>query len=308
MIGSLFAILLLAQEPPLPALDVFKEDLWRVFQVWFQTGDLMEGNGSGIEGGALKNYTYTEKTTLINLDSGGKTRDTETSVYHVILGPEPWQYYRKLISKNGVPLSAAELEKQDREQKRREQKRQIEMEKAAREAEKKKAAEQSKPPAPAGKEDEMFCTPASCPFNDFVTRVYDIQVVRREVIDGYATVLISFKKKAGLKPKSVDEKFMQHLTLRAWITEQEHEPLRLEVQLLDPVSFGYGVFGKIQPGSGGVQERRKINDEVWAPVRVEMSMAGRLLVVKRNQRQFTEFSDFKKYRVETRMNVVPDDQ
>jgi hypothetical protein len=308
MIGSLLAMLLVAQESPLPTLDVFKEDLWRVFQVWFQTGDLMEGNGSGIEGGALRNYTYTETTTLINRDSGGKTRDTETSVHHVILGPEPWQNYRKLISKNGVPLSAAELEKQDREQKKREQKLKIEMEKAAREAEKKKAAQQSKPPAPAGKEDEMFCSPTACPFNDFVTRVYDIQVVRREVIDGYATVLITFKKKAGLKPKSVDEKFLQHLKLHAWITEQEHQPLRLEVQLLNPVSFGYGVFGKIQPGSGGVQERRKINDEVWAPVRVEMSMAGRLLVVKRNQRQITEFSDFKKYSVETRMNVVPDDR
>jgi len=307
MIGSLLAILLLTQESPLPTLDVFKEDLWRVFQVWFQTGDLMEGNGSGIEGGALRNYTYTETSTLINRDSGGKTRDTETSVYHVIQGPEPWQSYRKLISKNGVPLNAAELEKQDREQKKREQKRKIEMEKAAREAEKKKAAQQSNPPA-AGKEDEMFCSPASCPFNDFVTRVYDIQVVRREVIDGYATVLITFKKKAGLKPKGVDEKFLQHLKLHAWITEKEHQPLRLEVQLLDPVSFGYGVFGKIQPGSGGVQERRKINDELWAPVRVEMSMAGRLLVVKRNQRQITEFSDFKKYSVETRMKVVPDDR
>ena len=306
MIGSLFAILLLAQESPLPTLDVFKEDLWRVFQTWAQTGDLMEGNGSTM--GALKDYTYTEKTTLINRDSEGKTRDTETSVYHVIQGPEPWQYYRKLISQNGVLLNAAELEKQDREQKKREQKRQIEMEKAAREAEKKKAARQSKAPAPAGKEDEMFCSPAACPFIDFVTRVYDIQVVRREVIDGYATVLFTFKKKAGLKPKSVDEKFMQHLALHAWITEQEHEPLRLEVQLLDAVSFGYGVLGKIRPGSGGGQERRKINDEVWAPVRVEMSMAGRLLVVKRNQRQITEFSDFKKYRVETRMNVVPDDR
>jgi len=300
MIGSFFAILLLAQESPLPTLDVFKEDLWRVFQTWAQTGNLMDGNGSTMEGGALKDYTYTEKTTLINFDSGGKTRDTEASVYHVIQGPEPWQYYRKLISKNGVLLSAAELEKQDREQKKREQKRQIEMEKAAREAEKKKAARQSKAPAPAGKEDETF--------TNFVTRVFDIQVVRREVIDGYATVLITFKKKAGLKPKSVDEKFMQHLALNAWITEQEHEPLKLEVQLLDAVSFGYGVLGKIRPGSGGGQERRKINDEVWAPVRVEMSMAGRLLVVKRNQRQITEFSDFKKYRVETRMNVVPDDR
>ena len=296
MIGNLFAIFILAQGSPLPAVDVFKEDLWRVFQVWAQTGNLMEGNGSTIEGGALKDYTYTEKTTLMNLDSEGKTRDTETGVYHVIHGQEPWQYYRKLISKNGVLLSAAELEKQDREQKKREQKLQIEM---------KKAAQQSKTTAPAGKKDEMFCSQASCPFNDFVTRVYDIQVVRREVIDGYATVLITFKKKAGLKPKSVDEKFMQHLALHAWITEQDHQPMRLEVQLLDAVSFGYGVLGKIRPGSGGVHERRKINDEVWAPVRVEMSMAGRLLVVKRNQRQISEFSDFKKYTVETHMNVVP---
>lgn len=206
-------------------------------------------------------------------------------------------------------LSAAELEKQDREQKKREQKLRIEMEKAAREVERKKAAQQSKNPAPAGKKDEMFCSPVACPFIDFVTRVYDIQVVRREVIDGYASVLITFKKKAGLKPKSVDEKFMQHLTLHAWITELDHEPMRLEVQLLDPVSSATECSGRFSPaGSGGVQERRKMSDEVWAPVRAEVSMAGRLLVVKRNQRQIAEFSDFKKYTVETRMNVVPPGQ
>src|SRR6185369_16867546 len=144
---------------------------------------------------------------------------------------------RKLISKNGVPLTAAELEKQDREQKEREQKLRKEMEKASQEAEKKKAAEKAKGSAPAGKQDEAFV--------DFVTRVYDIQIVRREVIDGYPTVLITFKKKPGLKPNSNDEKFMQHLALRACMTEQDHEPMRLEVQLLDPASFGYGVLGKI---------------------------------------------------------------
>jgi hypothetical protein len=299
MIGRLFVILLLVQEP-LPELGVFREDLWRIFQAWSQTGALMDGSGATIEGGALKNYTYTQKTTSIKLDDGGKARETETSLYHVVQGLEPWQYYRKLVAKNGVPLSTAELEKQDREQKKREQKLRKEMEEAAREAEKKKAAQSAKAPVPAGKQEENFI--------DFVTRVYDIQIVRREVIDGYSTVMIAFKKKPGLKPKSVDEKFMQHLAIRAWMTEQDHQPMRVEVELLEPASFGYGVLGKIRPGSGGVQERRKINDEVWAPVRVDGTFAGRLLFVKRNQRLISEFSDFKKYSVETFINVVPPDR
>jgi hypothetical protein len=295
MIGSLIAAILLAQETPLPALSVFEPDLWRIFYSWSQTGAILEGNRQNIEGGALKHYTYTEKSTLIKLDSAGKAREAETNLYHVIQGPEPWQYYRKHVSKNGVPVSAAGLEKQDREQNKREQKLRYETERAAREAEKKKK-EQKGPKA--GNDSEDFLT--------FVNRVFDIQVVRKELIDEYPTVLLKFTPKPGLKPKREDEKFMQHLEFRAWITESEHQPVKIEVEFLDAMSFGFGILGNIQPGTGGLLERRKINDEVWAPVRAEAKMAGRFLVKGMNQRQITEFSDFRKYTVETELNVVPE--
>ncbi len=64
----------------------------------------------------LRQYTFTEKETEITLDSHGQPRKTEEHVYHVIPGAEEWQTYRKLISKDGKPLSEQELAKEDRDQ------------------------------------------------------------------------------------------------------------------------------------------------------------------------------------------------
>src|SRR5436190_18500029 len=67
----------------------------------------------------LSQYTYTEKETETSLDSKGKQKDSETNVYQVIQGEEDWRTYRRHISKNGVALTAPELEKQDRKERER---------------------------------------------------------------------------------------------------------------------------------------------------------------------------------------------
>src|SRR5438045_2475730 len=92
------------EDRPLPDPAAFMEE----FRKTLSTPDKM-----------LSQYTYTYKETEISLDSNGKTTKTETTEYHVINGAEPWQTYERKISKNGVPLTDKDLEKQDREERER---------------------------------------------------------------------------------------------------------------------------------------------------------------------------------------------
>jgi hypothetical protein len=134
----------------------------------------------------LGQYTYTEKETRITLDSKGKTNKTETNVYQIIRGAEDWRTYRRHISKNGVPLSDKELEKQDRKEQERVEK---ETRRRANQSLKEREGEKAKAER---KEREVI---------DEVFAIYDIQLVRRETIEGISTILVTFKAKPGYKAK-----------------------------------------------------------------------------------------------------------
>ena len=236
----------------------------------------------------LRQYTYTAKETEITVDSKGKPKKTETSVYHVFHGAEDWQTYRRHISKNDVPLTEKESEKFDREERERIAK---ETRKRAAWSEQKRRQEKEK----AEREEREVI--------DEAFSLFDVQFVRRETLDGLSTILVTFKPKPNYKPKTRDGKAMQHFAGRAWIAEEDHELAKLEIEAIESLSIGAGLLAKIDKGSTLAFERRKINGEIWIPLKEEVSVNGRLLLLKGlNLRLLNEYSEFKKYTVDTILN------
>src|SRR5262245_22011605 len=266
----LFTLSALPQDQPLPDPRTFIEE----FRKTLHTDRALLGQ-----------YTYTEKETEMTLDSKGKTTKTEMNVYQVIRGAEEWKTYRRQISKNGVHLTEKELEKQDRAEQERVEK---ETRKRANQSAEKRQQEKAKADQ---KERETI---------DEVFVLYDIQLVGRETLEGISTILVTFKAKPGYKAKTRDSKALQHIAGRAWISEDDHELAKLEAEIIDPISIGAGLLAKVQKGSRLTFERRKINNEIWLPVRVDAALNGRLFLLKGlNLHQLTEYSDHKKYPVDT---------
>jgi hypothetical protein len=233
----------------------------------------------------LSQYTYTEKATEISLDSKGNAKKTKTNVYHVINGAEEWQTYERQISKNGVPLTEQELEKQDRKERERVEK---ETRKRASWSESKRQAEKAK----AEREERES--------NEDIFAALDYQLVRRETLNGVSTILVNFKPKKNYKPKTSDGKDVQHFAGRLWIAEDDHQLAKLEAQLIDSFSIGFGLLAKLSKGSTLSIALQKINDEIWLPVKVEILVNGRMLLLKGlNMRVIVEFSDHKKFNVDT---------
>jgi len=258
------------QEKPLPELKSFIAE----FRKTLQSDDKLLGQ-----------YTYTLREQEIALDSKGKAKKTETKVYQVIRGVEEWQTYRRLISKNDIPTSDKELAKQDREEKERVEK---ELRKREGNSESRRASEKAK----ADREEQETM--------DDVFDMYDIQMVKREAIGGHDTILLTFKARPTYKPKTGDAKILRKIAGRAWVSESDHELVKLEAEVVDAISIGAGILAKVQKGSMLKFERRKVNDEIWLPVRVEATVNGRMLLLKGiNSRSVAEYSDHKKYTVDT---------
>jgi hypothetical protein len=233
----------------------------------------------------LSQYTYVEKETEITLDSNGRTKKSETNIYQVIHGDDEWKTYRRQITRNGVPLTDKELEKQDQKEKERIEK---ETRKRQNQSEAKRQQERGKTDREERERiDELFA-------------VYDVQLVRREPLEGASTILVTFSARPNYKPKNREGKILQHIAGRAWISEDDHQLAKLEARVIDPISIGAGLLAKLQAGSTLAFERRKVNNEIWLPVRAEASLNGRMLLLKGiNLREVTEFSEHKKYTVDT---------
>jgi hypothetical protein len=133
--------------------------------------------------------------------------------------------------------------------------------------------------------------------------LYDIQLAGREVQAGHSTILLTFKPKPGFKAKDTILNLLHHVSLRAWLTEEEHEIVKVECTVVEPISFGL-VLAKFQTGSTLVFERQRIKDGTWTTSKIDATVRGRLLFVKGiNERDIIEYSDFKEYSVETILKV-----
>jgi hypothetical protein len=267
----LFALFLL-QGPaePLPQLKPFLAELRKTLH----TDSLL-----------LSQYTYTEKRTLTQLDSHQNPGKTEVNAFEVFPGSPERVGYRRRIVKDGRTLSDDELRKEDQDLKKR-----IEAEQRRRsrtsEAELKRNREER-----LRREEQII---------DDALAVYEVEMAGRETMNGRSAIMLKFHPKPAYKPKTSDGRNMQHVAGKAWIDEQDHQVARVELEVIEPISIGFGILARLQKGASIVAERRKFNDEIWLPVRTEVTLNARVLMLKGfNIRQVVEYSDQKKYTVDT---------
>ena len=228
-------------------------------------------------------YTFLERREEIAVSKLGKVKDGPVKVYEVYPSEEPGNLYKRLVSVNGQPLSAAELARNDAVHQKdifaRLNESPEKKAKRARETAKERAEEQREI-------DEIFA-------------VYDITLIRREVVNGYPTILAALEPRRTYKPRTDEGKVMKKIRCRAWIHEAEHQVVRVEIEALEDIGFGLGVIGKLYKGTVGEFVRTKVNGEVWLPARARFTAKGRALFRKFAIDSVTEWWDYKKFSVST---------
>jgi hypothetical protein len=274
-------------------------------------------------------YTYRETNTEMTLDSKGTIKSSKKQVVEHIPTRLPGYIYERQVVKDGVPLSAKELEKQDRQNEANITKWEAEREKSQADRKKKSEAadrqfeqslkkdldrqkltpEERKAAEQRAREVRKAALsgtvkPSPKMEDSSILQAADFQLVRREEIDGHPVILMTFKPNPNYKGGGNIEKIFQHATGRAWVSEDDYELVKLEADISQAINFGLGLLAKIQPGSRGTFEWRKINNEVWLPSRADFAAKVRILLVKgQNIREVTEYSDHKKFVVSTEIKV-----
>ena len=128
----------------------------------------------------------------------------------------------------------------------------------------------------------------------------EIVILGRETIDGRPTVIVDFTPKPDYRPVTQGAKVIQKIQGRAWIDEADRQLVRLETRLLDNMGVGPARVARLQSGSSGYFQRRKVNVEIWLPAEASFTGAAKMLLFfGARVKLSSHYSDYKKFSVGT---------
>jgi len=267
-----------AQDPPLPNPDRFLQQVR-------QHLDTDEERQAG--------YMYVEKRREQKLDSAGKPTGESLKVFESYPGLPGEGRWRRLIAEDGRPVPPADLEKADRERRAHAEEY---VRKLAKDPEKERAIETRERERRKREQAESI---------DDVFRVFDIRMIGRETLEGHGTIVFSLTPRPGVKTRTRDGNIMRNFSGRAWVSESDYEVVRVDLEAVNNVSFGFGLLARVHKGSQASFRRRKVNDEVWLPALATYTGSARVALVKVMRRGgVMEFSDYKKFSVDTSTSLV----
>jgi hypothetical protein len=224
-------------------------------------------------------YNYLQHQETRELDRSGKARIRKDETWDIIaLEGSP---YRRLISRDGHPLSAAE--QQNEEQK---------LEAAAEERHNETAEQRERRLEDWHRRQERQRQPLR-----ELPDAFNFTLVSEENLDGRPVYLIEAVPKPDYKPRSTYTAFFPKVKIRAWIDKADLEAMRIEIEPTDTISFG-GFLLRLDKGSRIVIEQTPMDGQIWVPRRVSVVAEGRVMLLKSLSREMEySFTDYEKFQV-----------
>jgi len=230
-----------------------------------------------------QNYTFLQTERVRMLDGkGGVKRDSSKTEDITMLEGSP---YRRLVARNGKPISPEEQKQEDERLRRSDEERRKEPpeQRERRLAEWRRRREQR-----------------IGPFRE-VLDAFDFKLAGEQNLNGVSVYAIDATPKQGYKPKSSTASILPKFKGRLWIAKSDYGLVKVEAETTGTISYG-GILFRLARGSRVEVEQERVNDELWLRKRIWVEFSGHVLLVSalRAQIEFT-FADYRKFQADSRM-------
>lgn len=233
-------------------------------------------------------YAFTQKETTREINDRGEIKKETVRIYEVFPVANRDPVYR-LISEDGVPLSAERAAKEER----RVQDELVKAEKEGRENKEKRERRQAElaKKQPAGKaEDE---DPAISQF----LRACEFVSPRRERFRDRDCIVFDFRPRPDFHPANRSESLISKLVGVLWIDPIDRQVMRMEARLAQGFKIGGGLLVSLRPGAAMVMEQTRMEDGVWLPRLAHFNLSIRVLLFGGGDINKTfEWSDYKHFK------------
>ncbi len=228
-------------------------------------------------------YTFLERRQEVEVSKLGKVSVGSTKTYEVYPSRDPGDTYKRLVAVDGAPIAARELEKNDAKHRA-----DLEEREGSPEARTKHARDVAEE---RQKEHDAI---------EEIFRVYEMRIIGREDLRGYQTIVGTLEPRPSYKPRTDDGQVMKRFRARVWINEADYQLVRVDLEAIDDVTYGWGILARLHKGAKITYERKKVNDEVWLPARLRIVGKGRSVLFRTFAiDSTTEWSEYRKFQVKT---------
>lgn len=236
----------------------------------------------------LETYSFIQKIIKRNLGKDGVLRETESETYQ--LSFYKGNRMRRLIEKNGKPLTAKEQADEDKEAGKR-----------VEEIEKRIAKQEAKPKSQSDENRRISIAE--------MLRASTLLNPRRERFRGREVIVFDFEPNPSFDLKNAKSmiKFFGKTAGVMWIDEKDKQVARLEAVLADSINIAGGILAKLKKGASFTMEQERVNNEIWLPSQADINLSVRVLLVKGiNLNQVVRSYDFRKFATEVKDARVDD--
>lgn len=250
--------------------------------------DEIRANAAKIEG-ILENYSYKETRIDREIDKGGNLieKDSET----VLLSFYRGYRIRRLIEKNGKPLSVSEQEKEDKTV----EKQVAEIEEKIAKKEKREANNSAKTPD----EENKRITLSDALKGSLLVNP------RRERFRGRDVIVFDYEPNPQFKPQTRLEKLFALCNGAVWVDANSKQVVRLEAFLTQSAG---NFIGKVKRGASFSLENELVNEEIWLPSRADVNLSVKILFAGININNLIKYGDYSKSKVEIKDATVDNPQ
>ncbi len=236
----------------------------------------------------LDQYSYTQRSIKRELGKDGVLRETGSETYQ--LSFYKGNRIRRLVEKNGRPLSLRDQEDADKDAAKQVEEIEKELARNARRS-------QSGPPS----ENSRRISIAE------VLRASKLTNPRRERFRGRDVIVFDFEPNPNFDYKNAKSmlKFFGKTAGVMWIDEKDKQVARLEAYLADSFKVGGGILAKLKKGASFTLEQERLNEEIWLPSVADINLSVRVLLVKGiDVNQIVRSYDYRKFATEVKDAVV----
>ena len=233
-----------------------------------------------------RNYTYQEKVVEKKLDGHGDVAKTETRGFDVmvIYG----EHVERQVTKGDKPLPPKDAAEEEEKINKL-------MTKYKNETEDQRAKRLEK----AEKEQEE-----SRAFVKEIADAFDFTMLPPETVDGRLLYVIQAEPKPGYQSHVKNGKYLTKFHGKVWIDQNEYQWVKLDLETLDTISFGWFV-ARLHKGTHFYVEQTRVNDDVWLPKFLRLNLGMRIALLKDLNYDVTQtYSDYKKFSSQTKIVVM----
>ncbi len=237
----------------------------------------------------LENYSYRETRIDREIDKAGNLVEKESET--VLLSFYKGNRIRRLIEKNGKPLSDFEQAKEDKDI----EKQIADIEEKIAKKEKREANNSAKTPDEQNKRISL---------SDALKGSLLVNP-RRERFRGRDVVVFDYEPNPNFKPQTRMEKLFALCNGAVWVDSNSKQVVRLEAFLVQSAG---NFIGKVKRGASFSIENELVNNEIWLPSRADINLSVKILFAGININNLIKYGDYSKSKVEVKDATVDNPQ